>query len=62
MGVTIPPMVNAYLGLSATMKIFGTAVNYDFGNVQETGLLITVDEIYDEKRMRYIDSYLNSKK
>lgn len=62
LGVTIPPMVNAYLGLSATMKIFGTAVNYDFGNVQETGLLITVDEIYDEKRMRYIDSYLNSKK
>lgn len=60
LGLTIPPMVSAYLGLSATMKIFGTAVNYDFGNVQETGLLITADEIYPEKHMRYIGSYANS--
>lgn len=62
MGTVIPPMVSAYLGLSATMKIFGTAINYDFGNVEETGLLIAADEIYDDKRMRYIESYKNSKK
>lgn len=59
-GVSIPPMVSAYMGLSATMRIFGTAVNYDFGNVEETGLLIAVDELLEEKRVRYIDSYLNS--
>lgn len=56
-GLAIPPMVNAYMGLSPTMKIFGTAVNYDFGNVEETGLLIAVDELQDDKRMRYIESF-----
>lgn len=57
LGVTIPPMVSAYIGLSATMKIFGTAINYGFGNVEETGLLIAADEIYDDKKKRYIESY-----
>ena len=56
-GLAIPPMINAYMGLSPTMKIFGTAVNYDFGNVEETGLLIAVDEMRDDKRMRYIESF-----
>ena len=60
-GVTIPPMVSAYMGLSATMRIFGTAVNYGFGNVEETGLLIAVDEILEEKRIRYIESFIKSK-
>ena len=50
-------MVNAYMGLSPTMKIFGTAVNVEFGNVEETGLLIAVDELRDDKRMRYIESF-----
>ena len=56
--LAIPPMVNAYMGLSPTMKIFGTAVNYDFGNVEETGLLIAVDELQDSTRMRYIESFI----
>lgn len=60
-GVSIPPMVSAYMGLSATMRIFGTAVNYDFGNVEETGLLIAVDELLEEKRVRYIESFINSR-
>ena len=51
-GLAIPPMVNAYMGLSPTMKIFGTAVNKEFGNVEETGLLIAVAELQDDKRMR----------
>ena len=59
-GVTIPPMVSAYMGLSATMRIFGTAINYGFGNVEETGLLIAVDEMLEEKRKRYIDSFIES--
>ena len=50
--------VNAYMGLSPTMKMFGTAINYGFGDVEETGILIAVDEILEEKRIRHIDSYI----
>ena len=56
-GQNIPPLVNAYMGLSPTMKLFGTAINEEFGDVEETGILIAVDEILEEKRMRYIDSF-----
>lgn len=58
MGYNIPPLVNAYMGLSPTMKMFGTAINYGFGDVEETGILIAVDEILEEKRMRHIDSFI----
>ena len=57
LGYSIPPLVNAYMCLSPTMKIFGTAINYGFGDVEETGILIAVGEIYDEKRIRYIDNF-----
>ncbi len=58
LGYNIPPLVNAYMGLSPTMKLFGTAINYGFGDVEETGILIAVDEILEEKRVRHIDSYI----
>ena len=58
LGFNIPPLVNAYMSLSPTMKVFGTAVNDEFGNVEETGILIAVDEILAEKRVRHIDSYV----
>ena len=58
MGYNIPPLVNAYMSLSPTMKLFGTAINDGFGDVEETGILIAVDEILEEKRMRHIDSYI----
>jgi len=48
------------MGLSPTMKMFGTAINYGFGDVEETGILIAVDEILEEKRVRHIDSFANS--
>lgn len=57
LGTSIPPMFNAYMCLSPTMKIFGTAVNYGFGNVEETGLLITVDEMRSDRKQRYVDSF-----
>lgn len=57
LGYNIPPLVNAYMGLSPTMKLFGTAINDGFGDVEETGILIAVDEILQEKRMRHIDSF-----
>lgn len=57
-GFNIPPLVNAYMGLSPTMRVFGTAVNHEFGEVEETGILIAVDEILEQKRMRHIDSFV----
>lgn len=59
LGYNIPPLVNAYMGLSPTMKLFGTAINDGFGDVEETGILIAVDEILEEKRMRHIDTFIN---
>lgn len=58
LGYNIPPLVNAYMNLSPTMKLFGTAINYGFGEVEETGILIAVDEILEEKRVRHINSFI----
>lgn len=60
LGYNIPPLVNAYMGLSPTMKMFGTAINYGFGDVEETGILIAVDEILEDKRMRHIQSFIEN--
>ena len=58
LGYNIPPLINAYMSLSPTMKLFGTAINYGFGEVEETGSLIAVDEILEDQRVRHIDSYV----
>lgn len=58
LGYNIPPLVNAYMSLSPAMRMFGTAINDGFGDVEETGILIAVDEILEEKRVRHIESYL----
>ena len=58
LGQNIPPLVNAYMNLSSTMKVFGTAVNDEFGDVEETGILVTVADIYQEKRDRHIETYI----
>ncbi len=56
-GYNIPPLVNAYMNLSPTMRVFGTAINDEFGDVEETGILIAVDEILEDKRKRHIESF-----
>lgn len=53
-GEFIPPLVNIYMNLSPTMKTFGTAVNPDFGNVEETGILVKIADVYLEKKERYM--------
>jgi len=58
LGYNIPPLVNAYMSLSPTMRMFGTAINYGFGDVEETGILIAVDEILEDKRIRHIESFI----
>ncbi|MBP5257390.1 MAG: GNAT family N-acetyltransferase [Prevotella sp.] len=60
LGYNIPPLVNAYMNLRPTMKLFGTAINYGFGDVEETGILIAVDEILEDKRKRHIYSFVKS--
>lgn len=60
LGYNIPPLVNAYMSLSPTMRMFGTAINYGFGDVEETGILIAVDEILAEKRIRHIQSFIET--
>lgn len=58
LGYNIPPLVNAYMGLSPTMRVFGTAINHEFGEVEETGIFIAVNEILENKRMRHIDTFV----
>lgn len=53
-GENVPPLVNIYMHLSPTMKTFGTAVNPDFGGVEETGILVTIGDIYQDKKERHI--------
>ncbi len=57
LGENIPPLINIYMNLSSTMKTFGTAFNPHFGNVEETGIMITIDDIYPEKKERHISTY-----
>lgn len=59
-GFNIPPLINAYMSLSPTMHVLGTAVNDLFGDVEETGILIAIDEIFEEKKRRHIESYNQS--
>lgn len=59
-GFNIPPLINAYMSLTTTMRFFGTAINDEFGNVEESGILIEIDQILEDKRIRHIESYLKS--
>lgn len=56
-GINIPPLVNAYMSLSPTLRIFGTAINDEFGDVEETGIFLTISEVYDEKIDRHVNSF-----
>lgn len=56
-GFNIPPLVNAYMSLSPTMRVFGTAINDEFGDVEETGIFMSISEILEEKKRRHIETY-----
>ncbi len=60
LGENVPPLFNAYMNLSSTMKTFGTAINDHFGNVEETGILVTIEDIYEGKKDRHLSSYLKN--
>lgn len=56
-GYNIPPLVNAYMSLSPTMRMFGTAINDLFGDVEESGIFFAISDIFEEKKQRHIDTY-----
>jgi hypothetical protein len=58
LGENIPPLFNAYMNLSSTMKTFGTAINDHFGNVEETGILVTIADIHEGKKDRHVSTYI----
>lgn len=59
-GKNIPPLVNAYMSLSPTMKVFGTAINHEFGDVEETGIFFKISDIFEEKKRRHIQSFMET--
>lgn len=56
-GINIPPLVNAYMSLSPSMRMFGTAINTEFGDVEETGIFFAISDIFEEKKDRHIGTY-----
>ncbi len=56
-GFNIPPLVNSYMSLSPTMKMFGTAINDEFGDVEESGIFFAISEIFEEKKRRHIGTF-----
>ncbi len=57
LGFNIPPLVNSYMSLSPTMKMFGTAINHEFGEVEESGIFFAISDIFEEKKRRHIGSF-----
>lgn len=55
LGENIPPLINSYMNLSPSMRTFGTAVNDLFGDVEETGIMVTISDIYESKKHRHIE-------
>ncbi len=53
----IPPLINSYMNLSSTMQTFGTAINDEFGDVEETGILVVIDDVHDSKNERHMQTY-----
>jgi len=53
-GAAVPPLVNAYMSLSPTLRSFGTALNPGFGSVEETGMLLTLSDMFEEKAQRHM--------
>ena len=56
-GENIPPLINAYMNLSPSLKTFGTVNNPFFGNVEETAMMITINDLYAQKVERHIKGY-----
>jgi hypothetical protein len=58
LGENIPPLINAYMSLTPSMRTFGTVISDEFGDVEETGILLNIDDMYDTKIDRHVSTYL----
>ena len=61
LGENIPPLINTYMNLSPSMRTFGTALNNEFGEVEETGIMITLEDVYPAKKERHMATYERDK-
>ena len=61
MNDSIPPLIHSYIELSSSMKTFGTTFDPDFGDCYDTAMIITINDIYEPKKKRYIESYFDQK-
>lgn len=61
LGESVPPLFNSYMSLSPSMKTFGTSVNDHFGGVEETGIMVTIADIFEDKKERHVQSYIDQK-
>ncbi len=57
-GTVIPPIFTAYLNLTNDLQFFGNAINDEFGDVLESGIMVDLETVYPEKKERYINSYI----
>ena len=57
-GTVIPPMFSAYLNLTNDLQFFGNAINDELANVYETGIMVDLETVYQEKKERYITPYI----
>lgn len=57
-GTVIPPIFTAYLNLTNDLQFFGNAINDEFGDVLESGIMVDIETVYPEKKERYINSYI----
>jgi hypothetical protein len=62
LGENIPPLINSYMNISPSMKVFGTIINPYFGDVEETGIMITISDIYQNKVERHVLTFINKLK
>ena len=42
------------MNMSPTMLYFGTGINYDFGDIIDSGILLAFDELHPEKINRHL--------
>lgn len=56
--VNIPPNFSAYISITPMMHMFGTSVNRLMNDIEDTGILIPIDSIYQEKIRRHVGAYL----
>lgn len=58
-GEVVPPLFSAYIGLSNTLRMFGSMIDHDFSSTYETGIMVTMNDLLEVKRLRYIQPYID---